>query len=47
MGASSSRRNVTLVLAALETILGDGEGFALTRGAALEAAARAYDAPVA
>ena len=47
MGASSSRRNVTLVLAALETILGDGGGFTVTRGAALEAAARAYDAPVA
>jgi alanine-glyoxylate transaminase/serine-glyoxylate transaminase/serine-pyruvate transaminase len=42
MGASSSRRNVTLVLAALETILGETSGVALVRGAALEAAGRAY-----
>ena len=42
MGASSSRRNVTLVLAALETILGEASGVALVRGAALEAAGRAY-----
>jgi alanine-glyoxylate transaminase / serine-glyoxylate transaminase / serine-pyruvate transaminase len=41
MGASSTRRNVTLVLAALETILGEA-GVGLRRGAALEAAARAY-----
>jgi alanine-glyoxylate transaminase/serine-glyoxylate transaminase/serine-pyruvate transaminase len=41
MGASSSRRNVTLVLAALETILADA-GVPLPRGAALAAAASAY-----
>jgi alanine-glyoxylate transaminase/serine-glyoxylate transaminase/serine-pyruvate transaminase len=41
MGASSSRRNVTLLLAALETIL-SADGLALVRGAALEAAAQAY-----
>lgn len=43
MGASSTRRNVTLVLAALETILGDA-GVTFTRGAGLEAAGRAYAA---
>lgn len=42
MGASSSRRNVTLVLAALETILADTGRAASTRGAALAAAERAY-----
>ncbi|HVZ72605.1 MAG TPA: alanine--glyoxylate aminotransferase family protein [Polyangia bacterium] len=41
MGASSTRRNVTLVLSALETILADA-GVNLQRGAALEAVARAY-----
>jgi alanine-glyoxylate transaminase/serine-glyoxylate transaminase/serine-pyruvate transaminase len=41
MGASSSRRNVTLVLAALETILSE-QSSGLARGAALEAAAAAY-----
>jgi alanine-glyoxylate transaminase / serine-glyoxylate transaminase / serine-pyruvate transaminase len=41
MGASSTRRNVTLVLAALETCLADA-GMALPRGAALEAAAKAW-----
>jgi alanine-glyoxylate transaminase / serine-glyoxylate transaminase / serine-pyruvate transaminase len=43
MGASSSRRNVTLVLAALETVLADA-GAAVTRGAALAAAGAAYAA---
>lgn len=43
MGASSSRRNVTLLLGALETILA-GAGVSLPRGAALDAAARAYAA---
>ncbi|HEX3695192.1 MAG TPA: alanine--glyoxylate aminotransferase family protein [Polyangia bacterium] len=43
MGASSSRRNVTLLLAALETIL-SADGLALVRGAALEAAAQVYQA---
>jgi alanine-glyoxylate transaminase/serine-glyoxylate transaminase/serine-pyruvate transaminase len=41
MGASSTRRNVSTVLGALETILGD-MGLALPRGAALEAAGRTY-----
>jgi alanine-glyoxylate transaminase/serine-glyoxylate transaminase/serine-pyruvate transaminase len=41
MGASSSRRNVTTVLGALETILGDA-GLAVPRGAALQAAAGVY-----
>jgi alanine-glyoxylate transaminase/serine-glyoxylate transaminase/serine-pyruvate transaminase len=41
MGASSSRRNVTLVLSALETILSE-QSFGLARGAALEAAAGAF-----
>jgi alanine-glyoxylate transaminase/serine-glyoxylate transaminase/serine-pyruvate transaminase len=41
MGASSSRRNVTTVLAALETCLADA-GHPLPRGAALQAAATAY-----
>jgi len=41
MGASSTRRNVTLLLAALETILRDA-GCAVSRGAALEAAAGSY-----
>jgi alanine-glyoxylate transaminase/serine-glyoxylate transaminase/serine-pyruvate transaminase len=41
MGAGSTRRNVTLVLSALETILADA-GFALDRGAALAATANAY-----
>jgi alanine-glyoxylate transaminase/serine-glyoxylate transaminase/serine-pyruvate transaminase len=43
MGASSTRRNVTLALAALETVLADA-GTRLPRGAALEAAARSYAA---
>ena len=41
MGASSTRANVTTVLAALETVLRDA-GARVTPGAALEAAARAY-----
>jgi alanine-glyoxylate transaminase/serine-glyoxylate transaminase/serine-pyruvate transaminase len=41
MGASSTRRNVTLVLAALETILADA-GAKLAPGAALAAAAAVY-----
>ncbi len=43
MGASSTRRNVTTVLAAFETLLADA-GARVPRGAALEAAARAYAA---
>jgi alanine-glyoxylate transaminase/serine-glyoxylate transaminase/serine-pyruvate transaminase len=43
MGESSRRQNVTLILSALETILG-GQGMELRRGAALEAADRAYRA---
>jgi alanine-glyoxylate transaminase/serine-glyoxylate transaminase/serine-pyruvate transaminase len=43
MGASSTRRNVTLALAALETVLGDA-GAKLARGAALAAADAAYTA---
>jgi alanine-glyoxylate transaminase/serine-glyoxylate transaminase/serine-pyruvate transaminase len=43
MGASSTRANVTSVLAALETVLADA-GVHLPRGAALEAASRAYAA---
>lgn len=43
MGAASSRRNVTLLLGALESILG-GMGAGVARGAALEAATRAYTA---
>ena len=42
MGASSTRRNVTLLLSALETILVDA-GIDLTPGAALRAAAASYD----
>jgi alanine-glyoxylate transaminase/serine-glyoxylate transaminase/serine-pyruvate transaminase len=41
MGASSTRRNVTAVLAALETILGDA-GWKLSRGAALQEASEVY-----
>ena len=41
MGHSSTRRNVTAVLAALETILGE-LGVGLVRGAALEAAGDVY-----
>lgn len=41
MGESSSRRNVLLVLAALESILAD-EGAKISRGAALQAAAAEY-----
>jgi alanine-glyoxylate transaminase/serine-glyoxylate transaminase/serine-pyruvate transaminase len=44
MGASSTRANVTAVLAALETVLADA-GARVARGAGLEAAARAYAAP--
>ena len=40
MGESSSRRHVTLVLAALESIL-QTEGYSLEPGAALSAAAAA------
>ncbi len=43
MGSSSTRRNVTAVLAALETILGD-QGVTLDRGAALAAAGGVYTA---
>ena len=43
MGASSTRANVTAVLAALETVLRDA-GTRVAPGAALEAAARAYAA---
>ncbi len=46
MGASSTRRNVTLVLSALETLLADA-GFELERGAALAATANAYAAGLA
>jgi alanine-glyoxylate transaminase/serine-glyoxylate transaminase/serine-pyruvate transaminase len=41
MGASSTRRNVTLLLGALETLLREG-GWRLSPGAALEAAAGSY-----
>lgn len=41
MGHSSSRRNVTLVLAALEQLLG-AEGISFNRGAALSAASAVY-----
>jgi alanine-glyoxylate transaminase/serine-glyoxylate transaminase/serine-pyruvate transaminase len=41
MGASSTRRNVALLLAALETLLREGGGL-LSPGAALEAAAVSY-----
>jgi alanine-glyoxylate transaminase / serine-glyoxylate transaminase / serine-pyruvate transaminase len=41
MGASSTRRNVTLLLGALETLLGDA-GWRLSPGAALAAAAASY-----
>jgi len=43
MGSSSTRRNVTAVLAALETLLGD-QGVTLERGAALAAAGGVYTA---
>jgi alanine-glyoxylate transaminase/serine-glyoxylate transaminase/serine-pyruvate transaminase len=43
MGASSTRRNVTILLAALETILSDA-GAKVARGAALAAADAAYAA---
>ena len=43
MGASSTRRNVTLALAALETVLDDA-GAKVARGAALAAAEAAYAA---
>jgi alanine-glyoxylate transaminase/serine-glyoxylate transaminase/serine-pyruvate transaminase len=43
MGASSTRANVTTVLGALETVLADA-GARVSRGAALEAASRAYSA---
>jgi len=43
MGASSTQRNVTVVLAALETIMG-GLGARLDRGAALAAAGEIYGA---
>ena len=42
MGTSSTRRNVMLVLAALETILA-GEGVGVPRGEALRAASAVYD----
>jgi len=41
MGESSCKRNVVLVLGALETLLAD-EGLAIKRGAALEAASAVY-----
>ena len=41
MGASSTRRNVTLLLSALETILRDA-GLPVATGDALQAAARSY-----
>jgi alanine-glyoxylate transaminase/serine-glyoxylate transaminase/serine-pyruvate transaminase len=41
MGASSTRRNVTLVLSALETLLSEA-GVPVPRGAAVAAADRAY-----
>ncbi len=41
MGASSSRRNVTLALAALETLLSRG-GLKFPAGAALTAAGKVY-----
>ncbi len=44
MGASSTRRNVVLVLTALESILAD-LGVDLSRGAAVAAAMKAYAAP--
>jgi alanine-glyoxylate transaminase/serine-glyoxylate transaminase/serine-pyruvate transaminase len=43
MGASSTRANVTIVLAALETVLSEA-GVRVARGAAVEAAGRAYAA---
>jgi alanine-glyoxylate transaminase / serine-glyoxylate transaminase / serine-pyruvate transaminase len=43
MGASSTRRNVTLLLGALETLLRDG-GWRLSPGAGLEAAGASYAA---
>jgi alanine-glyoxylate transaminase/serine-glyoxylate transaminase/serine-pyruvate transaminase len=46
MGHSSTRRNVTAILAALETILGDA-GLDLVRGAALEAAGDIYSSATA
>ena len=46
MGASSTRRNVTLLLGALETLLRDG-GWRLSPGAGLEAAAASYAAATA
>jgi alanine-glyoxylate transaminase/serine-glyoxylate transaminase/serine-pyruvate transaminase len=42
MGSSSTRRNVILVLSALEALLGD-QGFPLDRGAAVAAASKVYD----
>jgi alanine-glyoxylate transaminase/serine-glyoxylate transaminase/serine-pyruvate transaminase len=42
MGASSTRRNVTLLLSALETILRE-QGLPLATGDALQAAAKSYD----
>jgi alanine-glyoxylate transaminase/serine-glyoxylate transaminase/serine-pyruvate transaminase len=41
MGASSTRRNVTLLLSALETILRE-QGLPLATGAAAQAAANSY-----
>jgi alanine-glyoxylate transaminase/serine-glyoxylate transaminase/serine-pyruvate transaminase len=43
MGASSSRRNVTAVLASLESLLGE-EGVSVSKGAALAAASKSYGA---
>ena len=42
MGAASTRRNVTILLTALETILRD-QGAAITAGAALDAALQVYE----
>ncbi len=41
MGSSSTRQNITLVLGALETLMGEA-GVPITRGAALEAAGRSF-----
>ncbi len=41
MGSSSTRRNVILVLSALEALLGD-QGFKLDRGSAVSAASKVY-----
>ena len=45
MGESSTRRNVMLLLAALETMLAD-QGYTLERGAACASAAAVYESPL-